>query len=59
MFGYVPKWYKVPVGSTFFGSHATLTYSQERGPLLVETKIGHQNKNDPLRQELKALGNAL
>jgi len=60
LFGYVPKWYKVPVSSTFLGSHAALTYSQQRGPVLVESKLaGHQNQADPLRQELKALGNAL
>jgi protein transport protein SEC31 len=60
LFGYVPKWYKVPVGSTILGSQAALTYSQQRGPVLVETKLSsHQSKNDPLRQDLKALGNAL
>ena len=45
LFGYVPKWYKVPVGSTFLGSHAALTYSQQRGPLLIETKLNYQDKN--------------
>ncbi len=27
LFNYVPKWYKVPVGSTILGNESILTYS--------------------------------
>ena len=59
LFGYVPKWYKVPVGATLLGSEASLTYSEQRGPVLYETKLNQSHRNNALRAGLKTLGNVL
>jgi WD40 repeat protein len=59
LFGYVPKWYKVPVGATLLGSQASLTFSEQRGSVLHEAKLPSHSKNNDLRADLKALNNAL
>lgn len=55
LFSYVPKWYKVPVASTFCGSHAILTYSEQRGNILQENPLPDHNKKSSLRSKLKTL----
>jgi protein transport protein SEC31 len=55
LFSYVPKWFKVPVGSTLSGSNAVLTYAEQRGNTLQENALPDYGKNSPLRPQLKAL----
>lgn len=56
LFSYVPKWYKVPVGSTFFGNDTVLTFSENRGRVLHENhlQINTQDKSE-LKNRLIAL----
>lgn len=55
LFSYVPKWYKVPVGSSLLGNDSVVTYSEQRGNVLQETKLLDHNRHSTLRPKLKAL----
>jgi hypothetical protein len=55
LFSYVPKWYKVPVGSTIFGNDSVVTYSEQRGNILHETNLPDYNKKSLIRPKLKEL----
>ena len=39
LFSYVPKWYKVPVGSTFAANESLLNYSENSGNKLTEITL--------------------
>lgn len=55
LFSYVPKWYKVPVGSSLLGNESLVTYSEQKGNVLQETKLLDHNRHSTLRPKLKAL----
>ena len=59
MYGYVPKWYKVPAKAALLGSDNALSYSEQRGLTLVESRLPQLKQDQQLKIDLQALGNTL
>jgi len=56
LFSYVPKWYRVPIESSFCGNESLIKYSESEGQKLTEIKLStllSQAQSSPIHSLLK------